>query len=361
MPMADTAVRKENHALRTVTAILMFFIAGAHYYSRATIGDVRINDFIFDAGRFAIPILVLTSGYFSYSSDGHVESRMGLKLRHILYLIVIYKLFYVLFSTILLLAGKVDAQYILTEFLVYSPDVEFACYGGTTGLETTQPIWFIYALFAIYVLWWLLYKLKVNYLWTLVLAIPIVIASLVLGEFMPMFGIREIDGTSVFDIADILYPFILLPFFIMGYYMHKHSDWLDEHVSNGMIWALIVFGTVLTFTEAYLVGDSSALYVSSIILAFSLFLGTFRVPEDRYRIGPLIYIGRYLTIWMYVFFGAACLMMRWIMEPYADDYWLCEVAGPFLAVLLDLAMAMAFHLLLKFAGRRIALSKRNPF
>ena len=31
MPMADTAVRKENHALRTVTAILMFFIAGAHY------------------------------------------------------------------------------------------------------------------------------------------------------------------------------------------------------------------------------------------------------------------------------------------------------------------------------------------
>ena len=66
-------------------------------------------------------------------------------------------------------------------------------------------------------------------------------------------------------------------------------------------------------------------------------------------------------MWMYVFFGAACLMMRWIMEPYADDYWLCEVAGPFLAVLLDLAMAMAFHLLLKFAGRRIALSKRNPF
>ena len=359
--MTDAKVRKENHALRTVTAILMFFIAGAHYYSKATVEGVMVNDFIFDAGRFAIPILILTSGYFSYSSDGHVEARMGLKLRHILYLIVIYKLFYLLFSTILLLAGKVDAQYILMEFLVYSPSVEFDCYNGVTGLESTQPIWFIYALFAIYVLWWILYKLKIDYIWTLIIAIPIVIVSLILGEFLPIAGVRYIGDTYIFDIADILYPFILLPFFIMGYYMHKHSGWLDDRISNAAVWGLIALGTAMTFTEVYLVGDSSAIFMGSIVLAFSLFLGTFRVPEDRYRIGPLIYIGRNLTMWMYVFFGAACLIMRWALEPYADNYWLCEVAGPFLAVLLDLAMALAFHLLLVYVGRRMASAKRRPF
>ena len=354
--MTEVHIRKENHALRTVTAILMFFIAGAHYYSKATVGDVSVNNFIFDAGRFAIPILVLTSGYFSYSQDGHVEARMGLKLRHILYLIVIYKLFYLLFSTCLMLAGLVDAEYILMEFLIYSPAVEFQCYGGVTGLESTQPIWFIYALFAIYVLWWILYKLKLNYLWTLILAIPIVIASLAFGEFLPMFGVREVGGMNVFDIADILYPFILLPFFLMGYYMHKHRDWLDVRISNAAVWALMALGTVMTFTEAYLVGDSSALYVGSIVIAFSLFLGTFRVPEDRYRIEPLIYVGRNLSMWMYVFFGAACLLMRWAMEPYVDNYYLTEVAGPFLAVLLDLVMALVFHQLLTFIGRRRALS-----
>ncbi len=355
--MAEAALRKENHALRTVTAILMFFIAGAHYYSKASVGGVLVNDFIFDAGRFAIPILVLTSGYFSYSSDGHVEARMGLKLRHILYLIVIYKLFYLLFSTVLLIAGKVDAQYILTEFLIYSPAVEFQCYNGVTGLESTQPIWFIYALFAIYVLWWLLHKLKVDYIWTLVLAIPIAVISLILGEFLPLAGVRYIGDTYIFDIADILYPFILLPFFIMGYYMHKHSGWLDDRLSNAAVWGLIAIGTAMTFTEVWLVGDSSAIYMGSIVLAFSLFLGTFRVPEDRYRIEVLIYIGRNLSMWMYVFFGAACLMMRWVMEPYADEYWLSEVAGPFLAVILDILMALGFHNLLRFISRRRALAR----
>lgn len=353
--MAETA-RKENHALRTVTAILMFFIAGAHYYSRAVVGDVYVNDFIFNAGRFAIPILVLTSGYFSFSYDGHVEAKMGHKLRHILYLIIIYKLFYVLFSTCLMLAGLVDAEYILQEFLVYSPSVEFNTYDGVTGLESTQPVWFIYALFAIYVLWWLLYKLHIDYKWTLLLAVPIVIVSLVLGEFLPMFGVRYIGDTYIFDIADILYPFILLPFFIAGYYLHKHSAWIDGRISNGIIWAAMAFGAVLTFVEVYLVGDSSAIYVSSIILALTLFYGTFRVPEDRYRIRPLIYIGRYLTMWMYVFFGAACLLMRWALEPYCDNYWLCEVAGPFLAIMLDIVMALVFDGLLKFIARRKALA-----
>ena len=55
------------------------------------------------------------------------------------------------------------------------------------------------------------------------------------------------------------------------------------------------------------------------------------------------------------------MIVRWAMEPCADDYWLCEVAGPFLAVILDILMALAFHLLLKFVGRRVALSRRNPF
>ncbi len=353
--MAET-VRKENHALRTVTAILMFFIAGAHYYSRAKIGDVMVNDFIFNAGRFAIPILVLTSGYFSFSADGHVEAKMGLKLRHILYLIIIYKVFYVLFSTCLMLAGMVDAEYILQEFLVYSPGIDFDCYGGHVSLETTQPIWFVYALFAIYVLWWLLYRLRIDYRWTLVLAVPILIVSLILGEFLPLMGVRYIGDTYIFDIADILYPFILLPFFIAGYYLHKHRGWVDAHVSNMMIWGAMAFGTVLTFTEVYLVGDSSAIYVGSVILALTLFQGTFRLPEDRYRIRPLIYIGRNLSMWMYVFFGAACLLTRWAMEPFSDNYGLCEVAGPFIAILLDIAMAFALHMLLKYMARRRALA-----
>ena len=58
----DTAeTRQENNALRTITAILMLFIVGVHYYSRLRVGDVLVNDIIYNAGRFAIPVLFLTS------------------------------------------------------------------------------------------------------------------------------------------------------------------------------------------------------------------------------------------------------------------------------------------------------------
>ena len=345
-------VKKENHALRAVTAILMFFIAGAHYYSRAKIGDELVNDFIFDVGRFAIPIIVMTSGYFCYSSDGHVESRMGRKMKHILILIIIYKLFYLLVSLTMAAFGKVDMEYVIQEFLIVSPPIEFDRYGGTIELETTQPIWFIYALLALYVLWWAFWKLKIDYKWTLLIAIPVLIICLLAGEFFPLLGIEYIGDVDVWQLSGVMYPFVTLPFFVMGYFMHKHKDWIDGRISNGMVWGLIAFGTVLTFVEAYFVGSTQVIYCSSVILAFSLFLGTFRVPEDRYRIGPLIYIGRYLTIWMYVLFGFACLVMRAIMSNFTDSYFLSEIAGPFLAVILDIILALGVHLLLQYIGKR---------
>lgn len=353
--MAVAGVKKENHALRTVTAILMFFIAGAHYYSRAKIGDVRVNDVIFDVGRFAIPVLVLTSGYFCYSADGHVENDIVRKMKHILYLIVIYKLFYLMFSTALVIAGKADFEYVLMEFLIVSPSLEFGAYDGSVSLETTQPIWFVYALLLIYLFWWILWKKGISFKVAVVISAPLVLISLIVGEFMPMFDIDYVGDTNISDMAGMMYPFITLPFFTMGYYMHKHMDWLDRNVSNIMIWAMMAFGAVLTFIEAYLVGTSSIIYVSSIIVAATIFLGTFRVPEDKGRIAPLIFIGRNLTMWMYVFFGAACLIMRWIMESHTDSYWLSEVAGPILTVILDMLMALAFHYLLKYISRQAAL------
>ena len=49
--MAEAAVKKDNHALRTVTAIFMFFIAITHYYSQFKIGDVVFSDALTSVGR----------------------------------------------------------------------------------------------------------------------------------------------------------------------------------------------------------------------------------------------------------------------------------------------------------------------
>ena len=160
--MSQESVRKENHALRTITAVMMMFIALAHYYSQYTIGDFKILGWhLMSMGRFVIPVFVLLSGYFCFSKDGHAEASIKKKTIHILILIAIFKGFYLIFSTILCIGGIVTPDYVLNEFLIVSPKFTFDCYGGTVDIMTTQPIWFVYSLFLIYGLFFLLYKYKV--------------------------------------------------------------------------------------------------------------------------------------------------------------------------------------------------------
>ena len=351
--MEQTQTRQENNALRALTAILMLFIVGVHYYSRVRVGDILVNDIIYNAGRFAIPILVMTSGYYCYSKDGHSEASIKRKAFHILYLIVIYKLFYLVFSGIYCIAGVVDIQYVIMEFLVVSPGFDFDCGGGgSVMLETTQPIWFIYALFMIYVLWYILYRTKTDFKWSWLLAIPILIICVIFDEILPSLSVEEIGGIWIRRIAGVMYPFILIPFFVIGYFLHKHKDIVDAKVTNEMIIAFLIASVILMLLESLILPGSAIIYIGSIVVAIVLFMGTFRIPPDRCRIKPLEYMGRYLTVWMYVFFGAANFAVRSITQHYADDFFLCEVLGPIFAIILDILMAYAFSTFLQMRSSR---------
>ena len=353
--MTQGTVRRENHALRTITAVMMFFIALTHYYSQFKVGDIFVlGKHLMSVGRFVIPVFVLLSGYFCYSKDGHSEANIGKKMMHIIFLIVIFKLVYLIFSSILCLAGIVDLNYVLTEFLTVSPPFEFDCYGGTMSIMTTQPIWFIYGLFLIYGLFFLLYRFKVDFKWTWLIAIPVLIAML-LVDLLPMFGIEYIGDLNIDEgIGGILYPFIIFPFFTMGYYLHKDKEKIDAKLSDKMIWIAIFGGFALMIAEMAIRPDhyNSCLYLGSFIFIMAVFIGSFRVPEDRARCSVMEYIGKYLTMWMYVFFGCANFIVRYSVQPFADNELIPEVIGPFAALLLDIAMAFAFHQFLRYMAIR---------
>ena len=364
--MSQESVRKENHALRTITAVMMMFIALAHYYSQYTIGDFKILGWhLMSMGRFVIPVFVLLSGYFCFSKDGHAEASIKKKTIHILILIAIFKGFYLIFSTILCIGGIVTPDYVLNEFLIVSPKFTFDCYGGTVDIMTTQPIWFVYSLFLIYGLFFLLYKYKVDFKWSWLIALPVFFIAIVMVDLLPLFGVTEIGGLSVDgDIGGNLYPFITLPFFVFGYYMHKYKEQIDEKLSNTMIWILIVAGLAIMAVEVYLRPGhyNSSIYLGALIFILAVFIGSFRVPEDRGRCSVLEYIGKYLTMWMYVFFAAANFIIRYLFQPFADDLIMCEVVGPFVALLLDIAMAMAFHLFMTYrkSKRQAAKADAQP-
>ncbi len=136
-----------------------------------------------------------------------------------------------------------------------------------------------------------------------------------------------------------MYPFVAIPFFITGYFLHKHKEWFDRTFSNRAIWLILLLSTVIMCIEASIVWNSKIIYAGSYVVAVFLFMATFRVPEDRGRIPVLEYMGKYMTPWMYVYFGAITFLIRFWMQPYCDNYILCECIGPFIALALDVLMA----------------------
>ena len=338
--MAETVVRKENHALRSVTAVLMLFIAIVHYDSFMEIDGASVHLIVKNIGRFAIPVFFLISGYYCYSKDGHAESNIKKKAKHIFYLIVYYKVFYLIFSGAFCIAGVITPGDVLHEFLTFTPEITVDTYAGPHAMSYTQSLWFLYALLLMYIFWFLLYHFKIDFKWSWLLAGPVLIACLLMGEFLPMAGVNEINGVNVIDIiAHNMYPLVAIPFFVIGYFLHKHKEWFDRSFTNKDIWLILFVGAALMCVEATIVWNSKTIYFGSLVVAVFLFYATFRVPEDRGRIPFLEYMGRCMTPWMYVYFGATTFLIRFWMQPYCDNYILCECVGPFLGLALDVLLA----------------------
>lgn len=345
--MAECQVqKKENHFLRVFTGIAMVFIALAHYYSKMEINGVIVNDVIYNVGRFVIPIFAMISGYFLFSKDGHSERNIKGKALHILLLIVFFKLFYLAFSTVLCIGGIVNADYVITEFLTVSPPFTFDGH-IQVAIMTTQPIWFVYGLFLVYGLFYLLHHFKVDFKVMMIPSVLIMLAALIIGEFMPMFGANTIGNMSVYDVSGLIYPFIIIPFFTFGYLLHRNKERIDSWLTNRMILAAFLGSIVLMCIEAMLVPKSTIVYFGSVILAFAFFLGTFRLGENTLRWTVFEYIGRNMSAWMYVFFGFANFVVRFWMQAFAPDYVICEIIGPLLALALDIAMGFAMFQILK--------------
>lgn len=346
--MHQLQTKNENHALRIITVIMMLFIIATHYYSKFSIDGVVVNEVIFDLGRFAMPVFALISGYFCFSKDGHTENNIMKKALHIFALIVIYKLFYLIFSGVFCIAGEMTLDKVIIEFFIVSDAFPMKCYGGSVDLRPTQTVWFIYSLFLTYMFWFFLHRFKINFKWAGLLTVPILAILLLFGEFLPMFHIDVFFDMEVRGIAGNLYPLITLVFFIVGYFLHKYKESIDDMFSNGMIVTFVIIGVVMMCIERHFVPNSMIMYVGSVIVAVFLFLGTFRVSKDKFRSNILEYMGRNVIAWMYIFFSAANFLARYFMRSYAHSYMICEVVGLFLAIILDLIMALSFHLFLKY-------------
>ena len=353
MPGEDnnsTQGKYENYFLRSFCAFIIICITFVHFEpSWVVLDDIRFYHLVEGVGRFAIPAFFMVSGYFLFSKDGHSERRLGKKLLHIIYLIIFIKVLYFIIDLIWLGCGiehwhdgVVDWDYVLSDTI--------------TAEWNTMPVWFAYCLALVYAFHWILYKKNLSFKYAMYIGLAFVIVDMLLCEVLLFFGVTSIFGLSTVGLGEITYPFIGMLFFSLGYYIHRYKDEIDSKFSNESLILLFIAGFLLSVFEFmflytyYRNGVGSAnLTFGSLFLAFSLFLGSFRLKENQLRSRSMEFMGRELLPWMYGLYMASILVTRTFIMPAIpiDDQAILDLIGLVCSIALDIGISYLWWTFLK--------------
>lgn len=329
--MAESCTeKKSNHVLYSVEGLILLIITFAKFGI-----DVLPLTWLFDVGRFAMPFFII-SGYYPYSKDGHSENDLPRKIIHIVWLIVIIKIFYLVLDIIYYSFGIIDLRYLLTSFIYCEIN--------------TLHMWFVYVLLALYIWWWFMRRYGLNEK-----KISITISSILLtlylltGVVLRILCIDEVFSLPTMYINSCLYNTIGVPFFTIGYYLHMYKEDFDKKVGTRSLALMTVIGFVSPcIATLYIPG--SIIYFGSILAAVGLFMLTFRVPENRLRYRFTEFAGKVLKPYLYMAFPVVVFFLHNVIFRNIGDYSFgLAIAGGILAMALNITIALMFH----YGGKKV--------
>ena len=264
--------KKINISLNVIKCLAIFAVVCIHcpFFPLETKKYLITDAF----ARFAVPFFFLVSGYYSFFNN-HETALNKYKFR-IVKLIKLYVCSILLYLVFFYIANNIkDVHSIFNISNLYS----FVVFNITPfGIH----LWFIGALIYCYAIYYVVNKFNFNNK-ILYIFIPILLLScLIIGEFSQYFG--------------IVYPveyyrnflFLAMPFFILGYLLHDKKELIINTLSTKLLIILVIFGFLLTFFEALVVGKLD-LYVGSIIVSLSIFIWCVKNPNKlNFKISSFI-------------------------------------------------------------------------
>ena len=237
------------------------------------------------------------------------------------------------------ITGVIDLDYLINAFI--------------TAEESTMHVWFVYTLLLLYIWWWLMrrYRLNVKAI-SYTLSIIVLTTCITFGVILRALGIDTFLGISTLYINELIYPFIGIPFFTIGYYLHMYRREFDRRFSTESLILITLTGMIVPIITSFYV-PKSTLYIGSILTAVALFMLTFRVPEDKLRCRFTEYIGMNLKPFLYAYFPLVVFFLhRVAMKSMEDDPGYC-ILGPILAIVMNLVLSyLSFILLTHFIRPR---------
>ncbi len=217
-----------NHVLDAEKAVAAYMVVFLHLHFPGVTGE------IFNAAaRFAVPFFFMISGYFCWRKDGKAGERLPGKIRHTFFLCVTSFGFYIVWQWIWhVIEGKSPVLWFLGIFEKENIR-NFLYYNNTTAVK--WHLWFLPALLYCYVLFWAAEKLHAQKL------AEFLIPVLLLGHFM-MEEASALTGKEyrVMEFRNYLYTGF--PFFMAGFWIHKHQEIFKKYLKGRAIYLGISSG-----------------------------------------------------------------------------------------------------------------------
>ena len=251
--------------------------------------------------RFAVPIFFFVSGFFVLTNGQVEDGSINRKLRRTFWLTMGSACFYAVFTVVWrrLLNPSWDMLLFMVNELDAGSIVKFII---TNDPFVYSHLWFLLALFYCYLTMMLVFHKQKRLKWIAILAPVLLVGYSCLQEFGGVWGIHrslQIVGTTKRVYLFNLYIFRALPMFFFGILARQHVGALEKMPVPG--WLLLVMAALgggLSIFERFSLGEETQYYIGSIITAACLVLWAVKTPGGGF--GPLTYIGRELSMYVYI-------------------------------------------------------------
>lgn len=296
--------RRRNPYLDVMKAIACIFVVLIHCMFPGKTGL-----FFRAVARFAVPLFFAVSGYFFYHSDKQQLSHsVYRKIKHLFWIILISGVGYFILEimkNIVLAKGSfeigkffgelVSGKNILRLFITNTPLVY-------------MPRWFLFALIYCYLVMLFFCKKGMDNKWLYGVSVLGLIGLLSL-EYISALTEKEfgfyLGNSETFVTFKNIFCFRALPWFVLG--MGLKSFYVKlETINIWIYWVMCIVGTMMTLTEASIIGDKS-IYFGSILIVAGMFGLAIRKNKDSCKsrfFSMISYIGQSLSLYIYILHGA---------------------------------------------------------
>lgn len=250
-------------------------------------------------GRFSVPLFFAVSGFYLSSSEQLDSGAIARKLKHIAQLIVLSELGYLVFSYIfnqLYIPKKLD--YFIEHYFSTGWVERFAI---TNAPPVYAHLWFMYALFMIYLLILLFIKRKRTLRILSILAPAGLVCIALFQEFSSLHLLRgsiPLPGASITTYWAHTIIFRALPFFLIGFCFREYNHILQKiPAPKVLLLVLIVLFEAASMWEA-ITFSVSQFYVGNMLAFLCILLLCIKYPQMHCK--PLEYIGSRLSTLVYI-------------------------------------------------------------